>query len=542
MEFISCESVCRCCLTNAGNFTSIFEIYNDYYLPKVIHACTGLTINQSDGFPEVVCETCLMKLVTAYETRRLFIRSNGQLKEQLNRLKQSEQEILSELNSTAAKCAASTVEDGGSSLLNVDSILDTGPITTWDNEINMHIEQLQDGTGELATNIEDCLDELVIEKCENLEKGGYSFPVSEPVVQSAEGFDGVIGGVVCSSPRNEETTEEEQQDGEEFPPFSDYSESSEEGQEADSNDRMETEQEETQNCPICGKTYRNARLLQRHVQYHNASSSDCPICSKSFTHTSNLKRHLNSHKPPPEGFSCSKCTGKFDKGAQLYNHLKLHKASNDTDSYRMQCDRCEMETTSLAGFVYHMSQEHGVTKDQVKAFRCHLCTLRFVSKQGMGRHIQSVHQNQKPVQNNTKKFQCTECGKCFQRMRHLEAHANSHAGIRPYACGECGLSFSQQSGLNLHIRAKHKNQKNHVCKICRKSFSQSTHLKHHELIHSNRKEHECTVCKHRFRVKSNLMAHMRIHRRHPYCCADCGREFMQSARLEQHMLTEHGGK
>lgn len=486
-----------------------------------------------------MCEPCLLKLVTAYETRRLFIRSNGQLKEQLNRLKQSEQEILSELNSTAAKCAAAAVSSVEE--LNVDSILDAGPITTWDNEINMHIEQLQDGAGELGgTNIEDCLDELVIEKCENLEKGGYSFPVSEPdVQQGVEDF----GGVDCGSPGDEESTEEEQeQGGEVFPPFSDFSESSEEEQEVDSNDRTETEQEDKQNCPICGKTYRNSRLLQRHIQYHKASKIDCPICSKSFTHTSNLKRHLNSHKPPPEGFSCSNCTRKFEKGSQLYNHLKLHKASNDTDSYRMQCDQCEMETTSLSAFVYHMSHEHGVPKHQVKAFRCHLCPVRFVSKQGMGRHIQTVHQNQKLAQNNARKFQCTECGKCFQRMMHLKVHLNSHAGIRPFTCGECGLSFAQQSGLNLHIRAKHRNQKNHVCPVCRKSFAQSAHLKHHELIHSNRKEHECTVCRHRFRVKSNLMAHMRIHRRHPYCCAECGREFMLKARLEQHMLSEHGGK
>ncbi|XP_055626439.1 zinc finger protein 436-like [Toxorhynchites rutilus septentrionalis] len=540
MEFMNSEHICRCCLTNAGKFSPLFEIYNDYYLPKVINVCTGLSIIQSDGLPDILCEICLVKLITAYETRRLFIRSNDQLKERLSKLKQSEQEIITELNSTVAKCVTAPAVDS-SLLISVENILDEGPITTWDSELNIHIKQFQDSASEMTANIENCLDELVNEKYEKLEKDGYSFPINAAVDLPHESNTGVLEAYVDES-KFSNTILEEQDDMTDFPPFSDYSESSDdtEGQDEEVQSVVNRVEETPQKCHICGKMYRNSRLLQRHIQYHNTNKMDCPICSRSFTHKSNLKRHLSSHKPSGDGFPCPKCSRMFEEGTQLYDHLKLHKNSSESSrSYTLHCDRCELETTSLAGFVAHMARDHGIPKEQVKAFRCHICTLRFVSKQGMLRHIQSVHENQKPVQgNNSKKFLCTECGKCFQRLRHLEEHANSHAGIRPFVC-ECGLSFTQQSGLNLHIRAKHKNQKSYICKICRKSFSQATHLKHHELIHSNRKEHECTVCKHRFRVKSNLVAHMRIHRKHPYCCSECGREFTQSASLEQHMATDH---
>ncbi|XP_058464348.1 zinc finger protein 883-like [Malaya genurostris] len=540
MEFISFENICRCCLSNTEDFSSIFEIYNDYYMPKVINVCTGLSIHQNDGLPGVVCQSCLLKLVTAYETRRLFIRSNNHLKEQLNHLKLSEQEILIELSTTAEKCIAASA-DNAELLPSVENILDEAPITTWDNEINLHIEQLQDGTNELAANVEDCLDELIIEKYENLEKNGYNFPVVESTVEDVKNDQESLDFPMKVESSSLFVNEEEQCSETDFPSYSDGNEDAKEVDCKEEATSAETNVKDVpQNCSICGKTYRNGRLLQRHIQYHNTNKSDCPICSRSFTHTSNLKRHLQSHKPPVEGFTCSICSRNFEKGAQLYDHLKLHKpALDESTSYTMHCDSCGMETTSFAGFVAHMAEEHGVPKEKVKAFQCHLCTLRFVSKQGMVRHIQSVHENIKPVQKcSSKKFLCTECGKCFQRMRHLEAHTNSHNGLKPYVC-DCGLSFAQQSGLNLHIRSKHENRRSYQCKICNKSFAQSTHLKHHELIHSNRKEHECTVCKHRFRVKSNLVAHMRIHRKRPYCCSDCGREFMQGSKLEQHMLTEH---
>ncbi|XP_062716178.1 gastrula zinc finger protein XlCGF57.1-like [Aedes albopictus] len=530
MELISLGTVCRCCLASAGTFSSIFEIYNDYYLPKVIHACTGLAIQQSDGLPEVVCESCLAKLVAAYETRRLFLRSNGQLREQLNRLRQSEQEILTELN----YCTVVKDEEQGDATV-ADESSGSNPLSddilTWDNEINEHIEQLQDGSGELAGDIEDSLDELVIEKCENLEKGGFSFPLVEPVGKSGE------------DEGSNTSFKDECPEVETLPLFSESSETSEEESDEIDSSQVKAEEEEAQDCPICGKTFRNARLLQRHVQYHSNKKSDCPICSRSFSHTSNLKRHLNSHKPPEGGLCCPKCPGKFEKGTQLYNHLKIHKSPSDSNSYRMQCEACEMETTSLAGFIYHMSQEHGVPKDQVKAFRCHLCPLRFVSKQGMFRHIQAVHQNLKPPpENHSRKFLCTECGKSFRRMKHLETHTNSHAGIRPHHCAECNLYFAQKSSLNIHIRVKHQHQKRHVCAVCRKSFAQATHLKDHELIHTGRKEHQCPICRHRFHVKSNLMAHMKTHRRRPYYGRDCDSQFRHSTRLEQHTATEHAGE
>ncbi|KAL1396052.1 hypothetical protein pipiens_010792 [Culex pipiens pipiens] len=551
MEYISFESVCRCCLTNSGKFSSIFEIYNDYYMPKVILACTGLTILQSDGLPDVVCEPCLLKLITAYETRRQFLRSNSQLKEQLNRLKQSEQEILKELKTTTAKCGAtSALEEEGLSSVDaaavVEDMLEAGPITTWDNEINMHIEQLQDaGATELAAagNIEDCLDELVIEKYETLMCDGSTL------------LSGLDRGVMEGEVGDETVSFSPFRDGDspgvdedvDFSSFSEYSEESEEEEDQPDEKDLEVEQEkeEPQSCSMCNKTFRNKRLLQRHVLYHNASKTSCPICSKTFTHTSNLKRHLKTHKPPPEGFTCPKCPKSFTQGSQLYDHLKVHKGPppEESGSYVMHCDFCPLETTSLAAFTSHMTKEHAVPKDQIHPFRCHLCPTRFVAKQGMLRHVQSVHQNQKRREANdpeSRKFLCTQCGKRFLRKRHLDEHTNSHSGDRKYVC-ECGLSFSQKSGLNLHYRTKHENRKVHTCDVCQKTFAQSAHLKHHALIHSNVKKFECTICGHRFRVKSNLVTHMRVHRKHPYCCGDCGGDFEDSRKLEQHMAKEHGG-
>lgn len=433
------NSTCRSCLQQNQYLHSIFQPFNNYMLDKIIQECTAIQvneffpkvfkkilkyfssqINQSDVLPQEVCNICAIKLVEAYEIRNLFISSDQYLRNHFNFINNTN---ISTVDETKTKLVENSEENN-----------------EWkDNIVNNEFDYLNTFITE-AQESDEKPDEDNI--CEEICDDDFS---------NNEDEDNKGEEILMTILKDDENVSEEKPSKKES---------------VKKKSSIDDEFDEKILCKICKKTFPNQVSFRRHQNYHKSEKTKCPLCPKEFSHKSNLKRHLMTHKDK-KPFDCDKCDQSYDTAANLYEHIKFHVNESPEKekefSYVMECEICNQKSSSYAVFANHMKTDHNI--DKVKAFKCRVCDMTFASKQGMFRHIDNIHENnRRNLRNRDKNFLCNTCGKSFYTNFHLEVHIRSHTGIKPFKCPHCDKSFSQKSGLSMHVYT-HTGEKPFACKV-----------------------------------------------------------------------------
>lgn len=179
-------------------------------------------------------------------------------------------------------------------------------------------------------------------------------------------------------------------------------------------------------CPKCESTFTHIEALERHLPLHDQKQTQCPQCPKAFSHASNLRRHLVRHNQKSR-FTCDFCEQAFVNSTALIEHLKIHSDTLEVSNkvittYVLECEVCPYKTLSYAGFINHMRNNHPEA-DTKKVFKCRICGEGFCTKQGMFRHIDNIHENNRlNLRNQKKNFLCNLCGKSFFSNVQLIVH------------------------------------------------------------------------------------------------------------------------
>lgn len=143
---------------------------------------------------------------------------------------------------------------------------------------------------------------------------------------------------------------------------------------------------------------------------------------------------------------------------------------------------------------------------------CPMCGRDFPKPGNVKRHIQTVHENQRP-------YRCDECGKRFGHKTHRDRHRKSHTPDLPYACQWCEARFRASSRLDRHVSSVHK-------------VSNGSPTRDNEYI--------CKQCGVAFAQKSNLNRHIAsIHEHRRYVCSFCPQTFGQHFDMKRHVQRQH---
>ncbi|XP_013189114.1 zinc finger protein 271 [Amyelois transitella] len=294
-------------------------------------------------------------------------------------------------------------------------------------------------------------------------------------------------------------------------------------------------------CPVCTGVFRSEDALAVHTDTeHPELSLRCNLCSKMFATVKSASRHRNICKQIERKFRCSTCGLKFAYELSLNKHiLRYHEGESVSvtfiDGKSKETRKYQCDDCDKFFDRKQALVRHSKIHSD-KLHECEVCKKKFNRSDNLRSH-KRIHEPRDKSKVTT--CLCLYCGRSFNNSSNLIVHMRRHTGEKPYKCDFCGKGFPRSSDLQCHRRS-HTGEKPCICGVCGKGFSRSNKLSRHMRVHTGVKPYKCTYCGKAFSQSNDLTLHVRRHTGDkPYICEVCGDRFIQGTALHNHRRT-HG--
>lgn len=166
---------------------------------------------------------------------------------------------------------------------------------------------------------------------------------------------------------------------------------------------------------------------------------------------------LTNHSLEPESteisnktfqFSCDTCGRSYKTRFARYHHYKKRECSRPLERKRppYTCKLCNKTLTTRRGYLLHIKNESGHTKQKQSPFQCSECHKFFKTKIGLKTH-RFLH-----VNDEERPFQCGICKKGFASKLSFQIHAAVHTNkMKKWPCTVCDSFFDGKDALKSHI-------------------------------------------------------------------------------------------
>ena len=154
-------------------------------------------------------------------------------------------------------------------------------------------------------------------------------------------------------------------------------------------------------------------------------------------------------------------------GFSTAGNLKIHNLTH-TQEKPVECNVCHKTFKSKI----HLKSHQAVHSE--KAFQCDLCTFKSNFREGLKKHVKSVHTGERS-------HTCNTCGKAYVNQGDLTRHERTHTGEKPFKCDQCGNAYYQKTHLNRHLEQSHGKSGTTVfaCEVCDQKYKLKESMQRH---------------------------------------------------------------